>query len=304
MLTKWRAFYKIRKMLLPEFEYYNPDTIEEVFMLLASLGRKADLLAGGTDLIPELKDRIRKTDALISLKKIKDLKGIHYTRKEKLSIGALTTLSELIASPGIPSEFSPIKEAASTLASPPIRSMATIGGNIVSAVPSADMPPILIALNADITLISKKKTRTAPLEDFFTGPRETILKQDEVLKSIDVPFPESGTGACYLKQGKRGCLACAVTGVAVLLTMEKDICRSARIVLGAVAETPLFIEEASKVLAGRKLDDKAAQVAAEMASNLCCPINDLRAPADYRREIVRILTMRAIEKAKERAWSG
>lgn len=291
-------------MHLPEFEYYNPETMDEVFMLLVSLGSKANLLAGGTDIIPELKDRIRKVDALISLKKVKDLKKIHYSRKEKISIGALTTLSELIASPDIPSELSPIKEAAATLASPPIRSMATIGGNIVSAVPSADMPPILIAMHAKVTLVSKKKERTVPLEEFFTGPRETILKQEEVLKSIEVPFPEPATGACYLKQGKRGCLACAVTGVAVSLTMKKEVCISARIVLGAVAETPLFVKEASESLTGRKLDDKAAQEAADMASDLCCPISDLRAPADYRREIVRILTMRAIEKAKERAWSG
>ncbi len=291
-------------MHLPEFEYYNPETMDEVFMLLASLGSKANLLAGGTDIIPELKERIRKADALISLKKVKNLQNIHYFRKEKISIGALTTLSELIATPDIPSELSPIKEAAATLASPPIRSMATIGGNIVSAVPSADMPPILIAMQSKVTLVSKKKERTVPLEEFFTGPRETILKQEEVLKSIEVPFPESGTGACYLKQGKRGCLACAVTGVAVSLTMKKEICVSARIVLGAVAETPLFVKEASESLAGRTLDDKAAHEAADMASNLCCPISDLRAPADYRREIVRILTKRAIEKAKERAWSG
>ncbi len=290
-------------MHLPEFEYYNPETIEEVFSLLASLKNTANLLAGGTDIIPELKDRIRKTDVLISLKKIKDLKGIHYAEKKKLSIGALTTLSELIHSLEIPSEFSPIKEAAITLASPPIRSIATIGGNIVSAVPSADMPPILIAMNASITLIRRTKTRAVPLEEFFTRPRETILKQDEILKEIEVPFPEPGMGACYLKQGKRGYLACALTGVAVSLTMKKDICKKARIALGAVAETPLLVKEASEVLAGRKPDAKAMQEAAEISSKLCCPISDMRASADYRRDIVRVLTMRAIEKAKERAWS-
>ncbi len=290
-------------MHLPEFEYYNPETMEEVYMLLTSLGSKAQLLAGGTDIIPELKDRIREANALISLKKIEELKGIHYSRKEKLRIGALTTLSELIVSTDIPSEFSPIKEAASTLASPPIRSIATIGGNIVSAVPSADMPPILIAMNASVILISKKKARTVPLEEFFTGPRETILQQGEILKSIEVPFPVTGTGGCYLKLGKRGCLACAVTGVAVSLTMKKDVCQTARIVLGAVAETPLLIKQASEILAGQKLNDKIAQEAAEIAGNLCSPISDLRAPADYRREIVRVLSTRAIEKAKERAWS-
>lgn len=291
-------------MHLPEFEYYNPETMEEVFTLLASLGSKANLLSGGTDVIPELKDRIRQVEVLISLKKIKDLKGIHYSRKEKLIIGALTTLSELIASRDIPSEFSPIKEAASTLASPPIRSMATIGGNIVSAVPSADMPPILIAMNARVILVSKSATRTVLLEEFFTGPRETILKEGEILKSIEVPFPESGTGANYLKQGKRGCLACAVTGVAAAITIKKETCQMVRIVLGAVAETPLLIKEASEVLVGRKLDEKATQEAADMASKLCCPISDLRAPSDYRREIVRVLTIRAIDRAKERAWSG
>lgn len=290
-------------MHLPEFEYYNPETQEEVLTLLASLGSKAVLLAGGTDVIPELKDRIRQAKVLISLKKVKELKGIRYSRKEKLNIGALTTLSELIASQDIPSEFSPIKEAAATLASPPIRSMATIGGNIVSAVPSADMPPILIAMNASVILVSKSAARTVPLEEFFTGPRETILKEGEILKSIEVPFPESGSGASYLKQGKRGCLACAVTGVAAAVTMKKDTCQKAKIVLGAVAETPLLIEEASQVLVGRKLDEKAAREAADRASKLCCPISDLRAPSDYRREIVRVLTIRSIEKAKERAWS-
>lgn len=290
-------------MHLPEFEYYSPGTIEEAFRLIGSSRKKATYLAGGTDVIPELKERIRTADALISLKKIKALKGISYLKKKKLTIGSLTTLAEVISSREIPSEFFPIQEAASTLASPPIRSIATIGGNIVSAVPSADMPPILIAMGAKVTLVSKKGRRTIPLEKFFAGPRISVLKKGEILKSIEVPFPERGTGACYLKQAKRGCLACAVTGVAAAVQMKKDICQSARIVLSAVAETPLLVSEVSKFLEGLTLDDMAMNAAAEMSADLSSPISDLRAPADYRGEIVRVLTIRALKKARERAWN-
>ncbi len=298
------AFYTIQQMHLPEFEYYSPETIEEIFRLIGSLKKKATFLAGGTDVIPELKDRIRSTDTLISLKKIKALKGISYLKKKKLTIGSLTTLAEVISSREIPPAFVPIQEAAATLASPPIRSIATIGGNIVSAVPSADMPPILIAMRAKATLVSRKGRRMIPLEEFFAGPRISVLKKGEILKSIEIPFPERGTGACYLKQGKRGCLACAVTGVAAAVQMKKNVCKSARIVLGAVAEIPLLVSEVSEFLEGLTLDDMAVKKAAELSADLSCPISDLRAPADYRREIVRVLTIRAIEKARERAWNS
>ncbi|MEW5807301.1 MAG: xanthine dehydrogenase family protein subunit M [Acidobacteriota bacterium] len=315
-------------MIIPEFEYYRPKSLKEMFKLISTLGPDTRLLAGGTDLIPELKERVKTASTIISLGDVQELKGIEARekaegrsrsrakepledrgserkrkegRRGELRIGALATLTELIESPVVPNEFSVIKEAALTLASPPIRSMATIGGNIVQAVPSADMPPILIALKSKVRLVSQKGVRIMALEEFFKGPRETTLMPGEILKEIVVPFPKPGTGSCYLKEGRRGILSLAVAGVAVSLRMHGQKCKEARIVLGAVAPTPLLVREAGEIMAGKKLDPESIDEAACVAARCCCPITDVRASEEYRRELVRVLTIRAINMAKESA---
>jgi carbon-monoxide dehydrogenase medium subunit len=177
-----------------------------------------------------------------------------------------------------------------------VRNIGTIGGNIVNAVPSADLPPILIALGAKIKLVGTKGERILPLEDFFTGPNETVIQQDEVLTEFIIseqPF----TGSTYIKFALRRSGALAVVGVAVAVAVEGNICQKARIVLGAVAPTPLRVKTAEEVLTGKEITDDLLEEAGRAAAAESKPISDIRGSAEYRRDLVRVLTRRALRKA-------
>lgn len=269
--------------------------------MLLRYGPDARLLAGGTDLLVDLKAGRVSTKHLISLRRIDSLRGIS-TTDDALCIGALTTVTELSRSAMVRDHASPILDATARMAAPPIRNVATIGGNIVSAVPCADLPPILIVLGASAVIWSPNGEREVPLENMFVGPRQTLLGEGEVLRQIRVPTMKPGFGAAYERFGLREGNAIAVAAVAAGLQLDDGgVIRSARVVLGAVAPLPMIVEDVESLLSGRAADDAAFAEAAHVAKAAAQPISDIRASADFRRDLIEVLTRRALQTARRRA---
>ncbi len=291
-------------MILPDFDYHRPGSVEEACAMLAEIGPSARVIAGGTDLLVDLKRESSMASHLISLRGIPDLTVIEKDPDGALRLGPMVTPNEIGESAIVRESHLPLSEAALTMAAYQIRNRATIGGNLASAVPSADLPPMLIAMGSRIVLASGTGRREEKLEDFFTGPRSTILNPGEIISQIIVPAPLPGTGAFYMKYSLRDASALAVVGVAALLRMEDEVCAEARVVLGAVAPTPLPAKRAGAALRGLRPDDEAISEVAKLAGEEARPISDLRGSSAYRASLVRVLTERALRIALERTKSG
>jgi aerobic carbon-monoxide dehydrogenase medium subunit len=288
-------------LYLPHFELHDARTLDDAAALMARHGPNARLLAGGTDLLVDLKTGRFLYDHLVSLNRIDGLRGVS-AAEGGLKIGALATVTELIRSPAIRERFVPILDAALRMAAPQIRNVATVGGNIAAAVPCADLPPILTAMNASVLLWSLETEREVPLAEFFLGARQTVMQVGEILSAVRVPEPERGFGAAYERFSLRDGNAIAVASVAASLTLDSDgTIGDARVILGAVAPVPKIVRGADDVLVVRAASDDAFGAAAELAMTAADPISDIRGSADFRREIVGVLTRRALFKAHERA---
>ncbi|MHB1167557.1 MAG: FAD binding domain-containing protein [Carboxydocellales bacterium] len=283
-------------MYLPDFEYFNPQSVQEAISLLTTHGSAAKLLSGGTDLMVKMKQGLCSYEVLISLKELKELKEISYQPGKGVSIGARATHNELVNSSILNEKYLSVSEAAHQMANNQVRNLGTVAGNIVNAVPSADLPPILIALNATITLVGPKGERTLPLENFFTGPGKTLIAHDEVLTKFFIP-DQSATGSKYFKFGLRRSGALAVVGVAAAVTMEGKIIKDARVVLGAVAPIPLRAKQVEAVLIGQEYSAELLEQAGVVAAQECSPIDDIRGSGEYRRDMVRVFTKRALKSA-------
>lgn len=280
------------------FEYLEPTSIQEAITLLKRYDGKAKVMAGGTDLLVQMRKRTIKPEYVINIAKILGLDYIKYDRNEGLKIGALTTIRTLERSAELQKRYPVICQAAHQMASVGVRSTATLGGNLCNAAPSADTAPALIALSAQAKIAGAKGERVALLEDFFTGPGSTILKKGEILTEIQVPAPQPRTSATYLKHSIRGTLDLAIVGVAVLITLKSRgrICQEAKVVLGAVAPTPMRAHRAEEILKGKEIDEAIIRESAQAASDESQPITDVRAPEAYRREMVKVFTQRAIKE--------
>ncbi len=288
-------------MYVPDIELHEAATVEEAAALKARQAPNARLLAGGTDLLVDLKAGRIGVAHVISINRIDALRGLSELGGG-LRIGALTTITQLGHSPIVSERFLPILDAACKMAAPQIRNVATVGGNIACAVPCADLPPILTAMHASVVLWSPKGQRNVPLNTFFVGARRTILHDDEVLTAILVPKPPMGFGAAYARFALRNGNAVAVAAVATGITLDRNnAVRDARIVLGAVAPIPKLVESAGAKLVGQSPDEDAFSHAADAAMNAAEPISDVRGSADYRRELIGVLTRRALTTALDRA---
>jgi carbon-monoxide dehydrogenase medium subunit len=285
-------------MSLLDIKLHKPHSVEEALRLLEEL-EDPQLVAGGTDLLVDIKQGLIKAKNLISLQDIRSLKGIQ-EESGRISIGAMMTPKEIKTDRLINKHFPALADAARSMAATQIRSMATIGGNIASAVPSADMPPPLIAANASITL-DCGSSREVGLSEFFTGVRETVCSPREVLASVQIPIPPPQTGSSYQRIALREANALAVVGVAAQISLKGDKIEKAAIVLSAVAPTPVLALKASDILCGQtpseSLFDKAASLACEVGK----PISDIRGSAWYRKELIPILTRRSLDVAWSRA---
>jgi aerobic carbon-monoxide dehydrogenase medium subunit len=282
------------------FEYHDPTTLADASGLLARFGAKASLLAGGTDLLVEIKEAIRRPDVVIDLKRIPAMAALSFDSTGGLRFGALVTAREIELSPEIGLYYPGLQQAVIELGSIQVRNRATVVGNICRASPSADTLPPLIADGASAHLYCAAGERVVPIEAFFTGPGKTVLRGDEIVTAISAPAPASGTGRAYIKHGRRKAMELATVGVAVSVTMDGDTCRDIRIALGAVAPTPIRALAAETALRGQLINEASLALAAEAAMQAATPISNVRATAAYRREMVGVLTKRAIRLALSR----
>ena len=286
---------------LPKFKYIAAETVDDALSCLVEYRQKARLLAGGTDLIPQFKQReIPIPEYVIDIKGIAGLEAITYESRSGLKIGALTTMSAIEKSPVLRERFPILVQAASSMASPQIRNRGTFAGNICAAVPSADSAPALLVMGARVVLQAITGARMLPLDQFFTGPRQTVMQEDEMLLHILVPEPSPATKGVYLKLSPRHSMDLAIVGVAVAGRCEDGICTHIRIALGAVAPTPIRATGAEQVLRGQKVTPEVIDQAARSAVDHCNPrIDSHRASPEYRRDMVYVLTKRALRQVLE-----
>ena len=283
-------------MLVPNFQYLAPETLAEACALLGQYEPEAKVLAGGSDLIVKMKSGLLKPAYLISLKKLGELKSIRREPGVGVIIGARVTHNELVASPVLNLTFPSICSAAASMAGYQIRNVGTVGGNLVNAVPSADLPPILIALDTEVRLVSAAGERRLPLEKFFLGPGMTVLAPGEILAELIVPEQQT-TGSNYIKFGLRKADALAVVGVASAVKMLEGTIQDVHIALGAVAPVPLRATEAEELLRGKNPTPALLEQAGKLAAAASKPITDIRGSAEYRRHLVAVLTRNSLEAA-------
>ena len=285
------------------FEYLEPKNLQEATGLLATHGDKARLIAGGTDLLHELKTRHLRPQYVVNIKRIPGLNSIQWSEGDGLRFGALVTCRMLEYSPDVRKWFPMLAETAGIVGSVQIRSTATIMGNVCNALPSAEMGPPLLALNAEITLTGTSGSRTMSLEQFITGPRQTARRQDEIATEIHVPNVPANTGMIYVRHSPRRAMDLAVVGVAAVVTTDAshDVLQDVRIALGAVAPTPLRARRAEAIVQGQRYSEELLRRAGEASGEESKPISDIRASEEYRREMVQVLTRRMLHWARERS---
>lgn len=289
------------------FEYLRPASIEEACALLAAGDGSVKVLAGGTDVLVQMKQGKLQPETLISLRDVPGLSFIRLDGDGGLSLGAATPLGSVERSPEVIKGFPAIAEAASWIGSVQVRSRATVGGNLCNAAPSADMAPILIAFGAEAVIADGGAERTVPLEDFFTGPGRTALGPGELLKAIKVPPAPARSFGKYVK-AYRSAMDLATVGVGALVVFAPGSARppgvveDVRLVLGAVAPTPIRAREAERMLTGHTLDEEVIAQASRKAAEEARPITDVRASAEYRTTLVEVLSRRALLAAY--SWAG
>jgi carbon-monoxide dehydrogenase medium subunit len=283
------------------FELATPERMNECLRLLAERGPETKVVAGGTDLLPQLKNNLLKPGRVIDLSGVAELRGITADAAGGLRIGAAVTAREIERDASIGSRFHAIAEAGALIGSLQIRNLATVGGNLCNAAPSADLAPPLLALEADAVIASRRGTRRVPLAEFFVGVRRTVLAPDELLLELVMPAPGPRSGGSYLRHTPRRELDIAVVGAASQVTLTDGVCARARIALAAVAPVPIRATAAEQALEGQPLTPRQIERAAELAAEAARPISDQRGSADFRRHLVRVLTRRTLTTAVARA---
>ncbi len=274
------------------FSYHKPQTIEDAIRL-KNEKTGAVYIAGGTDVMVQIKDRELRPSAIISLRNIPDLARIEVNGEAR--IGALTTIADIIRHPTLSQAFPVLVEAARRIGSVQIRNVATIGGNLCNCSPCADMALPLLVLEAKVRLRSSETTREVSIEDFFQGPGESCLFADEIMTDILLDRSDENTVAVFMKKG-RVKMDLSVASVAVLLEMDGDLCRKARIAAGSVAPVPLRLRAVEEALEGSILSEKIISEAQRLSEENISPITDIRSSEDYRRQIVGVFVKRGLIK--------
>ena len=281
------------------FDFYQPASLQEASRLLKENGPGGRFLAGGTDLVIAMKEKGLVPKYIVDLKRIAGLSGIREQGDGSIAIGALTTMREIETSPVITKKYPFLSQSAAEVGSIQIRNRATVGGNMANATPSADVAPSLIALNATAKIVGANSDRTVPLEEFFRGPGQTVMASDEILTELTIPKTGPRLVGEYIKFSPREMMDLAYVGVAVAYNLgdSDKKCDGVRIVLGAVAPTPLRAKRAEAALEGQVLTDALAEKVGRIAAEEAKPISDVRSSADYRRAMVGAMTRRALLNA-------
>jgi carbon-monoxide dehydrogenase medium subunit len=286
---------------LPIFErYFQPKSLEEATSLLAEHGCNAKILAGGTDLLVLMRARSVTPRYIIDITKIPNLDHIRDDTQGGLVIGALVRLRAAESSETVRSKYPLLTEALGHMATPPLRNMGTLVGNICRASPSGDTIPPLLCLNASVKIMRSGNVRMVALEKFFQGPGKTILSHDEMVAEVHIPVLDRGTGTAFLRAG-RSQVDLAKVSVASALTVREGRYKQVRIALGCVAPTPIRAIRAEEILKGSLFQEKSIEDAARAAADETAPITDVRASEQHRREMIRVLTGRALRLSIKRA---
>lgn len=286
-------------MILPEFTYLEPATLEEASRLAKEYDGTCRIMAGGTDIIVAMKEKVLAPEYVIDIKNINDLDYLKYDEKQGLRIGALTKLRTIEKSELVKEKYSAISDAAHYVASTQVRSKGTMVGNVVNASPSADTVPILLAANAVLTVYNAGETREISMNEFYKGFKKTALTAGDIVTEIRIPALEENQKAAYIKHAVRKAMDLAIVGVAAIVKMDGEICTDAKIALGAVDINAIRARKAEECLIGQKLTEEVLEEAGKAAMEECHPISDVRASAEYRKDMVRVFTKRAVKKALE-----
>ncbi len=288
---------------MQEFDYVRVQSVQEAVALLAGEENRARILCGGTDLLVQLREGQRQARLLVDIKTIPELNQLHYDPVNGLTLGAAVSCLRLCQDETARQLYPGLVEAASLIGSVQIQGRASVGGNVCNASPAADSIPALIVHRAVCRLVGPGGERQAAIEQFCCAPGKTILQRGEILVSLHLPPPPPGFGAGYLRFTPRNEMDIAVVGAgaAVILAEDQQTIRWARLALGAVAPTPLWVEAAGDFLAGRAADAENVQQAARLARQAARPIRDVRGEAAQRSQLVEVLARRALETAIQRA---
>lgn len=280
----------MERKAINDFEFHRPTTIQEALELRNKYQENGTFMVGGTEIIPCMKALVMTPDHIISLKYIDDMKYIKFVEGEGIHIGPSTTLSTVEHNDVVKKKYPSLAKAIHSMSNTAMRNVSTIAGNICFAVPSADTAPPLLTLEAELTIKSVEGERKVSILDFFTGVRKTVLKPNEMITDLFIPEPDEHAYVNYYKNPTRKAQDLAVAGAATYIVVDEEgICKDVRIAMGAVARTPLRAPDSEKMLLGNKLTEEIIEAAAEHAASVeCSPISDIRASADYRRELIRL----------------
>jgi carbon-monoxide dehydrogenase medium subunit len=283
-----------------EFEYLAPQSLQQALEWLNTYRGRVRLLAGGTDLYLRLRKGVFLPDYVIDLKRAPELSYIMVNRGGGVQIGPTTLQDDVARSPEIQRRYPALAEAASWVGAVQTRNRATVVGNLCNASPAADTAPALLSYGAEVKIASAQGARTIALEEFFVGPGRTALQDNELVAELILPAPPPHTGAAFFRR-TRTAMDIAVVCGATMLQLSNGACEQARIVLGAVGPTPLRATRAEAALRGQTLSEQVIDEASRLASEEARPIDDVRSTAEYRRDMVRVLTRRGLRQALERA---
>jgi len=285
------------------FEYFAPQSLAEAIALFGEKGEGGRALAGGTDVVPQIKEggKIPLPSYVVSLRRLPELRGIEFSERAGLRVGASVTMAELAESPAVRERYRALADGAALVGSVQTMNMATVGGNVCNAAPSADTAPALLAYEALAVIAGPDGERELPLAEFWRGPNATALRPGDLLRELRLPPPPPNTGGVYVRQTPRKQMDIAVVGVAVLLTLRGDRIQRARLALGAVAPTPVRAHAAEAALEGQPASESVFAKAAQAAAAEARPISDQRGSAEFRRHLVRVTTERCLQEAARRA---
>ena len=283
-------------------DFTAPNDIVTVFSHMEQLGESAQLLAGGTDLMVAVNLRRKFVEKLIYLGNC-GLDRIAQT-DENLFIGAAATLTSIVKSELVNQKAPLLVDACKSIGSPAIRNMATLGGNICNASPAADGALALLALDAGVTVVSAAGERNVPINTFFTGPGQTVLQPNELVKEFTIPLGTQNSRCGWSKIGQRKAEMISIAAVAVSLQIQQGQCHKVRIALGAVAPTPLLAVKAAGVLEGQPLNEESIEAAAKTAAEETSPIDDPRASAWYRKRVVKAMVAQVLGKIQKEETDG
>lgn len=289
--------------ILSNFQYHAPKTKAEVLALLAEIGKKSKILAGGTDLIIMLKEKMIETENLINIADVKELSGIKFT-ENGVEIGACTKIAEIENSKELTAKgYNALVHAAGELGSYQVRSMATLGGNISHSSPAGETPTPLAALNASVVIESVRGERVVKAEDFILGNRKNVLEKDEMLTKFIIPAPATNSAATYGYIGLRNAMEIDAVNMAVNIELEADkkTIKSVKLVMGSVSPKPIVSEAVPALLVGKELNDELIKSVGEAAMGEAKPISDIRASAEYRKDVVGALARRLTKEAYDLA---